>query len=157
MMEYITRPMHYPGALSDTAASLLRCIYDAGVWFPEWREMTRCQIDAFAELQRAAYIEATAFFGYRVKGRDTILAARQHANRRNIEQYIRQAFVALGVEASNIRGVYHSPGGFAPRSNRWCVIFHRVPGLSANAVNAQPGLSGAVWNGNVCWVMVGKE
>lgn len=74
----------------------------------------------------------------------------------NTATYIRQAFVALGVEASNIRGVYHSPGGFAPRPNRWCVIFHRVPGLSANAVNAVEGVSGAVWNGSVCHLLVGK-
>lgn len=71
--------------------------------------------------------------------------------------YIRSVFVSLGVDPANIKSVHYSPGGFAARRNRWCVVFHRVPGLSANAVNAVEGVSGAVWNGSVCHLLVGKE
>lgn len=74
----------------------------------------------------------------------------------NTAVYIRSVFVSLGVDPANIKAVHYSPGGFASRKNRWCVVFYRVPGLSANAVNAVAGCSGAVWNGNVCWVLVGK-
>lgn len=79
------------------------------------------------------------------------------ADTANTAAYVRSVFVGLGVDPANIKAVHHSPGGFAPRPNRWCVIFHRVPGLSANAVNAVEGVSGAVWNGSVVHILVGKE
>lgn len=84
-MEYITGKKYLPGALSDDAAALLKVIWQAGIWFPEWREMNRCQLDAFAELQRAAYIESTAYYGYRVKGRDCMAAVRQYQQERNAQ------------------------------------------------------------------------
>lgn len=156
-MIYSTSRKLYPGALSDDAAALFRHIYDAGIWFPEWRYVGRGWIDAFAELQRAEYIESTAYYGYRVKGRDCMAAARQHVAQRNKTAFVREAFVSLGIESSNIKSVRPAPTGFAASKLRWCVTLHHAVSLSALQVNWTPGLSGAVWNGNVCWVLVGKE
>ncbi len=75
----------------------------------------------------------------------------------NAEQYIRDAFISLGVDGANIKSIYRAPNGFAPRSNRYAVTLFRGVRLSAVAVNAVAGFSGAVWNGSVCYILVGKE
>jgi hypothetical protein len=85
---------------------------------------------------------------------DTIKA---HVDTANVESYIRDAFISLGVDAANIKSVYRSPNGFAPRSNRYAVTLFRGVRLSAVAVNQVNGFSGAVWNGSVCYILVGKE
>lgn len=74
----------------------------------------------------------------------------------NTATYVRTAFVSMGVEAANIKSVHASPGGFSKHPNRVCVTLHRAVRLSANTVNGYEGLSGAVWTGNVCHVIVGK-
>jgi hypothetical protein len=84
---------------------------------------------------------------------DTI---RDHVDTANMATYIRSVFVSLGVDPNNIKSVHRSTGGFAPRPNRVCVTLYHAVRLSANAVNSVDGLSGAVWNGSVCWVNVGK-
>lgn len=87
----------------------------------------------------------------------TLDTIKVYADTANVESYIRAAFIALGVDGANIKSVYRSPNGFAPRSNRYAVTLYRSVRLSANAVNGVAGFSGAVWNGNVCTVIVGKE
>lgn len=82
-MEYITRKPHYPGALSDEAAVLLREIYDAVIWIPCWRDMTAAQIAGFNELYPGFYVERGAWEGYRVKGRDNLAAIREYQRERN--------------------------------------------------------------------------
>lgn len=82
-MEYITRPKHYPGALSDEAAELFKVIWQAIRWTPCFAEMTKAQTDVFGELLRACYVESCAWGEYRVKGRDTISAIRQYQQERN--------------------------------------------------------------------------
>lgn len=84
-MEYITRKQHYPGALSDAAAVLLREIYDAVIWIPCWRDMTAQQIAGFNELYPGFYVERGAWEGYRVKGRDTLAAIREYQRERNAQ------------------------------------------------------------------------
>ncbi len=74
----------------------------------------------------------------------------------NTEAYIRQAFTALGVEVSNIKSVHHSPGGFAPNPRRWCITLYKSAKVSAAQINTQPGLSGAVVNGNQLYVLLGE-
>lgn len=82
-MEYITGKKLYPGALSDDAAALFRQIWQAIRWTPCWADMTKAQIDAFGELQRACYIEACAWGEYRVQGRDTLSAIGEYQQERN--------------------------------------------------------------------------
>jgi hypothetical protein len=161
MMEYITRKQYFPGALSDAGAELLKKIYEAGVYFPSWVDMSKDEIAAFDELMPGYYVESCAYYGYRVKGTsyvDSVLSrVKQQVSQRNQTAFIREAFEALGIECSNIKSICPAPNGFAARSNRWCVTLHHSVRLSALQVNWTPGLSGAVWNGNVCTMLVGKE
>jgi hypothetical protein len=85
MMTFTTSRKLLPGALSDDAAVLLKQIWQAVRWMPCWGDMTKAQIDAFGELQRACYIEACAWGEYRVKGRDTMSAVRQYQQERNAQ------------------------------------------------------------------------
>lgn len=72
-MEYIVlKPKsapHYPGALSCEAIELLQHIASVNIWIPNFRTMTRAQIDGLAELIRMQYIQSSAWYGYRTQGR----------------------------------------------------------------------------------------
>lgn len=81
---------------------------------------------------------------------------REAVDTSNTIAFIRAAFVSLGVNPANIKAVHHSPGGFSSNPRRWCVVLYHSVRLSAVTVNGCMGLSGAVWNGSVCWVIVGK-
>ncbi len=90
MMEYITRPH----VLSAAAATLLQHITNERVWMPVWADITKEQIDAFGELQRACLVESCASFSYRAKGAsyvDTVLRA--HVQQRNQELFVLYAGV----------------------------------------------------------------
>lgn len=82
-------------------------------------------------------------------------AIKHHVDTANAVNYIRAAFVGLGVLPENIKSVHYSPGGFAPRENRYCVTLHHSVRLAAVTINAVAGISGATWNGNVCWILLG--
>lgn len=91
-MEYLTSQNHYPGALSDHAAALLRTIAATGVWQPDYSDMTRLQIVALEQLIRAGYIQPAAYGQYRARGVDTfgersypLVALRQQQDARNRE------------------------------------------------------------------------
>lgn len=60
---------HYPGALSCEAIALLQCIQAQNIWIPDYRTMTRAQIDGLAELIRVQYVQSSAWYGYRTAGR----------------------------------------------------------------------------------------
>jgi hypothetical protein len=81
---------------------------------------------------------------------------RDHVDTANMATYIRSVFVSLGVDPANIKSVHRSTGGFAPRPNRVCVTLYHAVRLSAQRVNSVDGFSGAVWNGCVCHLLVGK-
>lgn len=160
-MEYITRPKYYfPGALSDEAAELLKKIYAEGVYFPDWLTMSKSEIATFDELMPGNYVESCAFRGYRVKGTsyvDTVLSrVKAGLSQRNEVAVIRESLVSVGVDAANIKNIHRSPNGFAPRPNRWCITLHKSAGVPATKINAQPGLSGAIINGNVIYVLLGE-
>lgn len=86
----------------------------------------------------------------------TLDTIKVYADTANVESYIRAAFISLGVDGANIKSIYRSPNGFAPRSNRYAVTLYRSVRLSANAVNGVTGISGAIVNGNVVYILVGK-
>jgi hypothetical protein len=97
MMEYITRKQYFPGALSDAAAELLKKIYEAGVYFPSWVDMSKDEIAAFDELMPGYYVESCAYYGYRVKGTsyvDSVLSrVREQVSQRNQELFVLYAGV----------------------------------------------------------------
>lgn len=156
MMEFTTSKKYYPGAISDAAATLMHTIYDAAIWFPVWADMSPAQIAAFAELQKVGYVESTAFYGYRIKGRDNMLVIRQFQAARNAASMIRDSLVSVGVEVSNIKGIYKSPNGFSPNPRRWCITLYKSAKVSATQINERPGLSGAIINGNQIFVLLGE-
>lgn len=96
-MEYITHPKHFPGALSDAAAKLLKEIYETGVYFPSWIDMSHAEIAAFNELMPGYYVESCAFRGYRVKGTsyvDSVLSrVKERVSQRNQELFVLYAGV----------------------------------------------------------------
>ncbi len=72
MMNVTLKPKsapHYPGALSDEAAALLQCMYSVNIWIPDFRTMSKAQIDGLAQLIHVRYIISSAWWGYRTAGR----------------------------------------------------------------------------------------
>lgn len=67
-MIYITSTQHFPRALSCEAAALLTSIRQVGLWMPDYRCLSRAQVDGLAQLIRAGYIESAAWWQYRARG-----------------------------------------------------------------------------------------
>lgn len=65
-MEYITVQL-YPGALTDTAAAILRTISRLGVWVDAPADLNHDQLRALLALRNAGYIEYAAYGGYKIR------------------------------------------------------------------------------------------
>ncbi len=85
MMTYTTSQAHYPGALSTDAVILLKCFEASASWQPEFSQMNRAQIDGLAQLTRAGYVEARAWWQYRAQGGDTLATIKSRQDARNRE------------------------------------------------------------------------
>lgn len=59
---------HFPGALTDCAASVLATVSRLGVWMPAPRDLNFDQLRALLALRNAGYVEYASYGGYKVRG-----------------------------------------------------------------------------------------
>lgn len=84
-MEYLTSQAHYPGALSDDAAALLKTIIAAGAYQPDYATMNRAQLDGLGQLIHIGYIQSCSWWQYRARGVDPLVSIKAQQDTRNRE------------------------------------------------------------------------